>query len=534
MKVGLFISRDSGGISDVIDVDALAHAYSHLAVTNICDNFFSFPDQQTIISAVQDMALEGVVLAGNSPKYYQRMLHGDGILQAIRQSGINENRIAFANIKEQAALPHTGDPETATRKATAFIDIALSRLELCHPIDSIPVSPRRSVLVVGTTIGGLIAAHMLLERGYTVYLVEKWNRMHVQDDGPEELAPIKAAILAHEKAHIFMEADLDEFIGWCGDYAVTISHHDGFEEMAIGGVIIAVGEDKDKIEEIRKTMQLDTDKDGFFRGIYKKNSIGRTHDPGIWFIPVGQTDELFVSEAQGAGLAVTALTTLLDKQDAQHPVLTSEVDDSLCGGCGTCVKTCGFAASSIDMVEKISHIDPKRCKGCGNCVVACPTGARDLMTFPEKQIIKAIDILSRCVTTNGAPKILSILCANCGYPAADLAGMLTKQQPDTSYPSNLMPVMVECGGNVDTQYILQAFRDGFDGVAITICKDMHCHYIVGNMDLERRLGLFRDVLRSRNINDDRLRIVHVSSEDGEDFLHDMNAFSKELTAIQNA
>jgi coenzyme F420-reducing hydrogenase delta subunit len=94
-----------------------------------------------------------------------------------------------------------------------------------------------------------------------------------------------------------------------------------------------------------------------------------------------------------------------------------------------------------------------------------------------------------------------------------------------------MPLLVECGGSVDTQYVLEAFSKGFDGVALFMCRDGHCRNSVGNTDMGRRLGLFRTVLRSRRINDERLRVVPVYADDGEVVRQEIKALSEELTAM---
>ena len=529
MNIGIFLSRDSGIISETVDVDALANKYLNLAVTHVCDSFFSYEDQQDILKTIENNMLEGVVFAGNSPKYFESVFSGNSILDKLNDKGINKNKIAFANIKEQAALPYKGAKKIATKKAGLLIDTALAKLELCHNIASLSVSPMRAVLVVGTTAGGIIAAKLLLEKGYRVYILEKWDSIKNQDDIKEDLQPTITAIKSDEMSKFFFETDITDICGWCGNYKITLSNLEGEEKITVGGILVCVDNDKEKINELKPKMQLDTDNEGFLRGVRKKSVLGRTRDPGIWFIPYKEkSNDKYAFEANSAGLAVLSLTTTLDKNEIKHPVLISEVDEKVCGGCGTCVKTCAFSASSVDTIQRISVIDPERCRGCGNCVVACPTGARDLMSFPEKYIFNAIDILSSGVTNDSEPKILAILCNSCGYPAFDTAGELSNQIPDMKFPSNLMPLLVECGGSIDTQYVLHAFKKGFDGVALSICRDDNCHHIVGNTDLERRIGLFREVLRSRNIDDEKLRIIHVSPNEGKLFHDEINSFFEYL------
>ena len=49
------------------------------------------------------------------------------------------------------------------------------------------------------------------------------------------------------------------------------------------------------------------------------------------------------------------------------------VDESLCKGCGKCVKSCPQGA--ITLIDKKAHIDPALCRGCGICMRVCPNGA---------------------------------------------------------------------------------------------------------------------------------------------------------------
>jgi len=181
-----------------------------------------------------------------------------------------------------------------------------------------------------------------------------------------------------------------------------------------------------------------------------------------------------------------------------------------------------FKASSIDPLKKISVIDEQRCKGCGNCVTSCPTGARDLLTYPQKFMTKAIEILAGACDS-GEPKVLAFLCEGCGYSALDLAGI-----QGLEYNTNVMPLGIRCGGNIDTQLILEAYKQGFDGVIICKCSDSDCRNIVGNTDLDRRANLFRDILRSRGIDSENLRIVESMRENSNICAQSVNELYEEI------
>ena len=532
MRTGLFLSRDDGTISETVDVDLLARNYSHLPVAKVYDNFFRYTDYQNLLKAVDENELDAVVLVGNSPKYFDTVKGGNLILEELKSRGINENKIGFANIKEQVALAHRAKNGTLTKKARLLIDVALAKVEMCHNVKSITVTPRRLVLVVGTAPGGIIAARELLEKDYRVYFIEKGPSIRADADIETDILPSLTAVQLSDKAKFFFQTEIADISGWCGEYKVVLDTRAGQEEITVGGIILSVGDDTEWIEELRPKMQLDIDSEGLLRGKRRTGFTGETKDPGIWFIPVRRDGDPLTVETSAASMAAVSLTTLLDKNEMEHSVLISEIDETVCGGCGTCVKTCAFSASSMDIARKLSVVDSMRCKGCGNCVVACPTGARDLVSYPEKFVIKAIDIMSQGISEESDPKVLALLCNGCGYPAVDAAGELSKQAPDLKYSANVMPVQVECGGSIDTLYVLRAFSRGFDGVALSICRDGHCYHVVGNTDMERRIGLFREVLRSRNIDHERLRIIHVSPHEGELFSKEIRSFCKELKSMR--
>lgn len=531
MEIGLFISHDEGRISEILDLESLSREYDDLGAIRTYDSFFSLKAQKSILKTIQRRKLEGVVFAGNSPDYFEHALSGSNIIKDIQKLGINKNKIGFANIRELVALPHQHENGSATQKAKLLIDVALNRVETSHAAKVTTVATRKSVLIIGANSGGIIACNELLKKGYRIYLLDKHKSFNIEEEDMHGIQPSLTAIKADAKTTIFFQSSLADVSGFCGDFRITIKTKEGTEEISVGGIILSLGKDTELTKELKPLLALDTDNTDMVRSKNRISAIGSTVNPGIWFIPVYGKENLN-NALSGANIAVLQLTTILDRHEIEHPELISEVDETACGGCGTCVKTCAFGASSIDIEKKLSHIDTQKCRGCGNCVVACPTSARDLITFPRDYIVNAIEIMSRKSKGPDSPKILAFLCNGCGYPAADLAGELAAKDPSLGYSSDVMPLKVECGGNIGTQYVLEAFYHGFDGVALTICRDGHCHHVVGNTDMERRVSLFRTVLRSRNIDDNRMRIIKVSPHEGKLFSKEIQSFVSDLKENQ--
>jgi F420-non-reducing hydrogenase iron-sulfur subunit len=59
------------------------------------------------------------------------------------------------------------------------------------------------------------------------------------------------------------------------------------------------------------------------------------------------------------------------------------------------------------------------------------------------------------------PKIVAFLCNWCAYAGADLAGVSRIQ-----HPSNMRTVRVMCSGRVDPLFVVQALKNGSDGVLV--------------------------------------------------------------------
>jgi F420-non-reducing hydrogenase iron-sulfur subunit len=111
------------------------------------------------------------------------------------------------------------------------------------------------------------------------------------------------------------------------------------------------------------------------------------------------------------------------------------------------------------------------------------------------------------------PKIIGFLCNWCSYAGADLAGVSRIQ-----YPPNIRIIRVMCSGRIDPTFILEAFKNGADGVLVAGCHlPSDCHYITGNFKAQRRVTLLKKVLQDFGIEPERLRLEWVSASEGDRF-----------------
>jgi len=146
---------------------------------------------------------------------------------------------------------------------------------------------------------------------------------------------------------------------------------------------------------LRLHFKVDVDDDGHARSIDPERHPAETEVRGILVVPVyGEGKPALRDRVAAADSAALALVMRLTKPAVFHHFYTSRVDEALCGGCASCVRTCAFGACAV-RDDKLSHVDERRCRGCGKCVVSCPVGARDLVSSPHLYLMDAIDLLAR-------------------------------------------------------------------------------------------------------------------------------------------
>jgi len=125
------------------------------------------------------------------------------------------------------------------------------------------------------------------------------------------------------------------------------------------------------------------------------------------------------------------------------------------------------------------------------------------------------------------PKIIGFLCNWCSYAGADLAGVSRIQ-----YPPNIRIIRVMCSGRIDPAFVLEAFKDGADGVLVAGCHlPSDCHYISGNFKAMRRINLLKRVLKDFGIEPERLRLEWVSASEGDKWASVVKSMVEDLKKL---
>jgi len=129
--------------------------------------------------------------------------------------------------------------------------------------------------------------------------------------------------------------------------------------------------------------------------------------------------------------------------------------------------------------------------------------------------------------TEFEPKIIGFLCNWCAYAGADLAGISRIQ-----YPPNIRIIRVMCSGRIDPLFVLEALKNGADGVLIGGCHlPSDCHYLSGNFKALRRVLLLKKVLTQFGIEPERVRIEWISASEGDKFAKVVKEMVEELKKL---
>jgi F420-non-reducing hydrogenase iron-sulfur subunit len=122
--------------------------------------------------------------------------------------------------------------------------------------------------------------------------------------------------------------------------------------------------------------------------------------------------------------------------------------------------------------------------------------------------------------------IVGFLCNWCSYGGADRAGASKlKVSPSMSV------IRVMCSSRVDPSLVLNTLLNGADGVLVAGCHPGDCHYKEGNYFTRRRFALLKTVLKSLNIEPERVELAWISASESQRYAEVVNAFSKKIAEL---
>ena len=144
----------------------------------------------------------------------------------------------------------------------------------------------------------------------------------------------------------------------------------------------------------------------------------------------------------------------------------------------------------------------------------------------EVETVLCVGDTTKAETAKFDPRVLVFTCNWCSYAGADLAGTSRLQ-----HPPNARIIRTMCSGRIDPVFVLEALKDGADGVIVTGCHPGDCHYVKGNFRAEKRFQFLKMALKRLGVEEDRVRLAWISAGEGEKFsllIRDMTNKVREL------
>jgi coenzyme F420-reducing hydrogenase delta subunit/ferredoxin len=198
-------------------------------------------------------------------------------------------------------------------------------------------------------------------------------------------------------------------------------------------------------------------------------------------------------------------------------------DTTKCVGCDKCVFICPYAA-----IEAEPFATPKilsdYCMGCGACALVCPHHAIQIKGFEFESVLKRYgDSAFRLKAEGKSPVILVFCCQWSEFSALD-------NPEGVFFKRNAVTLEVPCFKALDPVHVVNALRNGFDGVMAVVCSAEDCKLQEGRDTAERNMAVLRDVLKKMGLIE-RFELYEASPREAGKFGERLENFVRKVAAL---
>jgi heterodisulfide reductase subunit A len=230
-RIGVFVCHCGLNIAGTVDVEQVVDVLrDYPGVTFATDYKYmcADPGQLMIREAIEEHALDGVVVAACSPA-----MHESTFRKAAANAGLNPYLLEIANIREQVSWPHRAEPGAATDKAIEVVRSLVEKVRGDESLTPFTLPVCKRALVVGGGIAGLSAALDIADAGQPVILVERsdhlggqmarHSHLYLNLQGREDLLSERIeSVIQHPLIEVLMGAEVVGFDGYVGNFTVDI------------------------------------------------------------------------------------------------------------------------------------------------------------------------------------------------------------------------------------------------------------------------------------------------------------------------
>ncbi len=143
------------------------------------------------------------------------------------------------------------------------------------------------------------------------------------------------------------------------------------------------------------------DQNGFLTEAHPKLRPVETNTAGIFLAGACQGPKDIPDTVAQASGAASKVAALLNRDALSTEAMIACVDEAKCSGCLWCEAICPYKAITAKTITErvgrrtltrtVSEVNPSLCHGCGACTVACRDGALNLLGFTNQQILAEVE-----------------------------------------------------------------------------------------------------------------------------------------------
>jgi len=159
-------------------------------------------------------------------------------------------------------------------------------------------------------------------------------------------------------------------------------------------ILVPAMEPSNDTNKFAEMLGIPIDSEGFLAQEHQKLAPVASSVEGVFVVGCAQGPKnISESIVQSEAAAGKILSTLVPGRKLELEVKTSEISETFCTGCKTCISVCPYSAIIFDDFRKISVVNEALCHGCGVCAAACPSGAAMVKNFAFTQIYQELEAL---------------------------------------------------------------------------------------------------------------------------------------------
>ncbi|MDP8255107.1 MAG: FAD-dependent oxidoreductase, partial [Candidatus Alcyoniella australis] len=144
--------------------------------------------------------------------------------------------------------------------------------------------------------------------------------------------------------------------------------------------------------QLSQLLKVPRGADGFYMEAHLKLRPLDFSSEGIFLAGLAHAPKSMAESIIQAKAAAARAATIISQPYLHRSGVISEVDQSRCVACLTCVRVCPYEVPLIDE-HGAAFIEPASCQGCGICAASCPRKAIVTRHFADGQLLPEVDAL---------------------------------------------------------------------------------------------------------------------------------------------